>query len=156
MLDTDGVAGVPLQNGETRTNAMGVAVLPTFNSYYRTDVQIDLNRLPDDMDASKSVTEATLTEGAIGYRKLTVIQGKKAMVTLKLPDGSYPPFGASLLDASGREVAIVADSGFAYLTGINTNSEFQVVWGRNKRCNLNLPDNLQSEQRYTLLCQPQS
>lgn len=155
MLDTDGVAGVPLQNGETRTNAMGVAVLPTFNSYNRTDVQIDLNRLPDDMDASKSVTEATLTEGAIGYRKLTVIQGKKALVTLKLPDGSYPPFGASLLDASGREVAIVADSGFAYLTGINTNSEFQVAWGRNKRCNLELPDNLQSEQRYTLLCQPQ-
>lgn len=156
MLDTDGVAGVPLQNGEARTNAMGVAVLPAFNSYARTDVQIDLNRLPDDMDANKSVTEANLTEGAIGYRKLTVIQGKKALVTLTLPDGSFPPFGASLLDASGREVAIVADSGFAYLTGINNHSAFHVVWGRNKRCNLILPENLQSEQRYTLLCQPQS
>ncbi|WP_256580859.1 MULTISPECIES: fimbria/pilus outer membrane usher protein [unclassified Pseudomonas] len=86
MLDTDGVAGVPLQNGETRTNAMGVAVLPTFNSYYRTDVQIDLNRLPDDMDASKSVTETTLTEGAIGYRKPTVIQGKKALVSQERDD----------------------------------------------------------------------
>lgn len=152
MLDTDGVAGVPLQNGETRTNAMGVAVLPAFTSYARTDVQIDLNRLPDDMDASKSVTDATLTEGAIGYRKLTVIQGSKALVTLKLEDGSYPPFGASLRDASGREVAIVADSGFAYLTGIKADSAFQVFWGNGKSCNVALPANLQSEQRQTLLC----
>jgi outer membrane usher protein PapC len=38
------------------------------------------------MDASKSVTEATLTEGAIGYRKPTVIQGKKALISQERDD----------------------------------------------------------------------
>ncbi|WP_080963055.1 fimbria/pilus outer membrane usher protein [Pseudomonas fluorescens] len=156
MLDTEGVAGVPLQNGQVRTNTMGIAVLPAYTSYARTDVRIDVNRMADDMEASKSVTEATLTEGAIGYRRLTVIQGAKALVTLTLPDGSYPPFGASLQDASGREVAIIADSGFAYLSGIKADSRFQATWAGNQKCNVILPANLQSEQRYTLRCQPEN
>ncbi|MBX7278562.1 fimbria/pilus outer membrane usher protein [Pseudomonas sp. ERGC3:05] len=132
-----------------------MAVVPAHTSYSRTDVSIDVNKLADDMEASKSVTEATLTEGAIGYRRLTVIQGSKALVTLTLPDGSYPPFGASLQDASGREVAIIADSGFAYLTGITAESKFQVKWGANNSCDVILPTNVQSEQRHTLRCQPQ-
>lgn len=155
MLDTNGVEGVPLRNGQVQTNAMGVAVVPAYTSYSRTDVSIDVNKLADDMEASKSVTEATLTEGAIGYRRLTVIQGAKALVTLTLPDGSYPPFGASLQDASGREVAIIADSGFAYLTGITADSKFQVKWAGNNTCDVILPANVQSEQRHTLRCQPQ-
>ena len=156
MVDTDGVADVPLQNSSARTNTMGIAVLPAVNDYYRTDVRIDVNTLADDMEAVKSVTEATLTEGAIGYRKLSVIQGSKAMITLKMPDGSYPPFGASVYDASAREVAIVADSGFAYLTGINPDSVFDVRWGGKKQCTVMLPKNLKSEQRYALLCEPLS
>ncbi|MCE4057183.1 fimbria/pilus outer membrane usher protein [Pseudomonas sp. Au-Pse12] len=154
MLDTDGIADVPLQNGSTYTNAMGIAVLPVVNDYYRTDVRIDMNKLADDMEARKSVTEATLTEGAIGYRKLSVIQGAKAVVTMKMPDGSYPPFGASVYDAQGREVAIVADNGFAYLTGITADSVFEVRWGAKKQCQVMAPKQLTAEQRYELSCTP--
>ncbi|WP_375741085.1 fimbria/pilus outer membrane usher protein [Pseudomonas boanensis] len=154
MVDTDGVSGVPLQDGLARTNRLGIAVIPSANDYYRTDVRIDVNKLADDMEASKSVTEATLTEGAIGYRRLSVVQGSKALVTVRLPSGAFPPFGASVLDAAGREVTIVADSGFAYLTGIQPDSEFVVRWGRNKQCRLTMPRILPLDQRSELQCQP--
>ncbi|MFO6426590.1 hypothetical protein ACLBOM_13660 [Escherichia coli] len=40
------------------------------------------------------MVQATLMEGAIGYRKFAVISGQKAMAVLRLSDGSHPPFGA--------------------------------------------------------------
>ncbi|VTR52018.1 Outer membrane usher protein papC precursor [Serratia fonticola] len=41
----------------------------------------------------KSVVQATLTEGAIGYRRFDVIAGEKAMAVIRLADGTMPPFG---------------------------------------------------------------
>ncbi|KAG0924279.1 hypothetical protein G6F31_019173 [Rhizopus arrhizus] len=75
MVDTHGVGGVPVRgNGvATETNGFGKAVITDVNSYYRTQASIDLALLPDNVEALRSVTQATLTEGAIGYRSLEVI-----------------------------------------------------------------------------------
>jgi len=37
------------------------------------------------------VVQATLTEGAVGYRRFGVISREKAMATISLTDGSVPP-----------------------------------------------------------------
>ncbi len=55
------------------------AVVADINNYYRNQAYIDLNNLPEDAEATQSVVQATLTEGAIGYRKFKVISGQKAM-----------------------------------------------------------------------------
>ncbi|VTR59932.1 Outer membrane usher protein papC precursor [Serratia fonticola] len=54
-------------------------VISDVNSYYRNNASIDLNQLGDSAEATKSVVQATLTEGAIGYRQFDVIAGEKAM-----------------------------------------------------------------------------
>lgn len=154
LVDTEGVAGVPLQNGEARSNAMGVAVVPVTNNYYRTDVRVDVNALSDDIEALKSVTEASLTEGAIGYRKLSIVQGSKAMVVLQLPDGSYPPFGASVVNALQYEVGIVDEGGQVYLSGIKPQATFEVRWGGGVQCLVTAPINLNVNQRPLLICRP--
>ena len=61
-------------------------VKPSFdvNNYYRNQAYIDLNKLPENAEATQSVVQATLTEGAIGYRKFAVISGQKAMAVLRL------------------------------------------------------------------------
>lgn len=93
LVDTDGVPNVPIKGygAPVESNSFGKAIVGDVNSYYRSKVYIDLNELPDDMDASQTVAKVTLTEGAVGYRKFPVISGQKMMVVLRLPDGSYPP-----------------------------------------------------------------
>ncbi|VTR20667.1 Outer membrane usher protein papC precursor [Serratia fonticola] len=94
LIDTQGVPDVPVRGyGSTsRTNAWGKAIIGDVNSYYRNKASIDVNQLGDNAEATKSVVQATLTEGAIGYRQFDVIAGAKAMAVIKLADGSEPPF----------------------------------------------------------------
>ncbi|MEX0633025.1 fimbria/pilus outer membrane usher protein [Serratia ureilytica] len=65
LLDTEGVAGVPVRGyGSTvLTNRYGKAVVADVNSYYRNKASIDLNSLSDNVEATRSVVQATLTEG---------------------------------------------------------------------------------------------
>lgn len=58
-----------------------------------------------------SVIQDTLTEGAIGYKKFGILAGEKAMATVKLADGSSPPFGPELRNAGGAQTGIIGDSG---------------------------------------------
>ncbi|MCU6406115.1 fimbria/pilus outer membrane usher protein, partial [Enterobacter quasiroggenkampii] len=101
-------------------NMFGKAVLPDINDYYRSSASIDLNRLPENVEALRSIQQLTLTEGAIGYRRFDVIEGQKAMAVIRLKDGTFPPFGASVTTEKGRELGIINDGGNVYLTGINT------------------------------------
>lgn len=93
MVDTGGVPDVPVRayGTPTRTNAFGKAVISDIGSYQRTAASVDLENLPGNVEATQSVTQLTLTEGAIGYRSLEVIAGEKAMAVLRLQDGSSPP-----------------------------------------------------------------
>ncbi|WP_390900143.1 outer membrane usher protein [Serratia entomophila] len=156
LLDTNGVAGVPVRGyGSTiDTNMFGKAVVTDVNSYYRNQASIDLNKLGDNAEATKSVVQATLTEGAIGYRKFDVIAGEKAMAVIKLADGSQPPFGATVLNARKQETGIVNDGGSVYLSGINAGERMQVHWNGKAQCEVQLPAPLPAEMLMNSLLLP--
>lgn len=141
MLDTGGVADIPIggYGAVTRTNRFGKAVVTDVNSYYRNKVSIDVNKLPENAEATRSVVQATLTEGAIGYRRFEVIAGEKAMAVLRLADGSTPPFGATVQNHKKQDVGIVNDGGSVYLSGINPGEEMTVHWNGQAQCALTLP-----------------
>lgn len=141
LVDTDGVAAIPIRGygSIVKTNAFGKAIVTDVSSYYRNQVSIDLNTLPDNAEATQSVVQSTLTEGAIGYRRFAVITGDKAMAVIRLADGSSPPFGATVLNSKQQEVGIVNDGGSVYLTGMNPNERMQVRWGGKAQCELALP-----------------
>lgn len=90
FVDTDGVGGVPVDGGQVVTNRWGTGVVTDISSYYRNTTSVDLKRLPDDVEATRSVVESALTEGAIGYRKFSVLKGKRLFAILRLADGSQP------------------------------------------------------------------
>lgn len=141
LLDTEGVADIPIGgNGTvTRTNRFGKAVVTDINNYYRNRISIDVNNLPDNAEAIHSVVQATLTEGAIGYRRFEVISGEKAMAVLRLADGSIPPFGATVKNHKKQDVGIISDDGSVYLSGINPNEKMTVHWDGQVQCVLTLP-----------------
>ena len=141
MVDTAGVPDVPVRGygAPTRSNAFGKAVISDIGSYQRTAASVDLESLPSNVEATQSVTQLTLTEGAIGYRFLDVISGQKAMAVLRLPDGSSPPFGATVKNVKQQDTGIVNDGGNVYLSGIQPGEEMIVSWGGAERCVLTLP-----------------
>lgn len=157
LVDTDGVADVPIRGfgAPITSNAFGKAVVGDVNSYYRSKAQIDLNALPDNVDAQQSVVQATLTEGAVGYRRFAVVSGAKAMTVLRLQNGSYPPFGAQVQNAKGQSTGIVGDGGSTYISGINAGDAMTVSWGEDKACEVHFPNTLGSLNDTLLLpCTP--
>ncbi|WP_455827627.1 outer membrane usher protein [Pseudomonas graminis] len=147
MVDTAGVADVPVRGygTPTRSNAFGKAVISDINSYQRTAASVDLENLPSTIEATQSVTQLTLTEGAIGYRSLEVISGFKAMAVLRLPDGSAPPFGATVKNLKQQDTGVVNDGGDVYLSGIQAGQQMVVSWGGTQRCILTLPEVLPTD-----------
>lgn len=141
LLDTDGVANVPVHgfSQNTYSNYFGKAVVADVSNYYRNQISIDLNKLDDNTEVIGSVQEATLTEGAIGFRRFEVISGEKAMAVIKLADGSSPPFGATVKDNKNRGVGIVSDDGSVYLSGIQPGATMTVHWDGKARCEIQLP-----------------
>lgn len=156
LLDTEGVSGVPVRGygSAAATNRWGKAVVTDVNSYYRNKASIDLDKLGDNAEATKSVVQATLTEGAIGYRKFAVIAGEKAMAVIRLADGSEPPFGATVLNARKQETGIVNDGGSVYLSGINAGERMTVRWGGAGQCEVQMPTPLPAEMLTTNLLLP--
>ncbi|WP_337221066.1 fimbria/pilus outer membrane usher protein, partial [Vibrio parahaemolyticus] len=110
------------------TNAFGKAVIVDVNDYYRNQVKIDITQLPEDAEATLSIAQATLTEGAIGYRRLEVLSGKKAMASIRLRDGGTPPLGAEVYNSRQQQLGIVGEDGSVYLIGINPGERLQVTW----------------------------
>ncbi|KFK96797.1 MULTISPECIES: fimbria/pilus outer membrane usher protein [unclassified Serratia (in: enterobacteria)] len=152
MLSTDGIAGVPIEGRNLSSNRFGIAVLNDIAGYYRTDTRIDINQLADDVEARQLAVESALTEGAIGYRRFSLVKGLKAIATLRKADGSYPPFGSSVTNSKGQELAIISDDGFAYLSGVSVGETLDVAWNGSKQCQVNIPEKLQPQSQLLLPC----
>lgn len=139
ILDV-GAPGV-LVDREARSNLFGLSGMSNIPGYYQTTYRVDNDNLPENLEIQDGIVDLTVTDGAIAYRSLGAISGEKAIVTIVLPDGSHPPFGAVVYRENGQdnEVAIVADKGLTYLTGINKKSKFIVKWNSVKSCELKIP-----------------
>ncbi|MBE4916849.1 outer membrane usher protein, partial [Enterobacter cloacae complex sp. P4RS] len=144
MVDTGDAADVPVEGfgSTTKTNRFGKAVVTEVSDYVKNNLSIDINNLPKDAEASSSVEQATLTQGAIGFRKFKVISGLKAMAIIRLADGTYPPFGASVRNAEDQEIGIVNDDGQAYLSGLRPGAKMDVSWDGEKQCVITIPERI--------------
>lgn len=152
LVDTDGVSGVPVDGGRVSTNTWGIGIVTNVSSYYRNTTTVDLNNLPDDMEATRSVVESVLTEGAIGYRKFEVLKGARLFAVLRLADGSYPPFGSSVTSKKGRELGMVGDSGLAWLSGVTEGETLNVNWDSRAKCMVDIPRKLEMSKQLLLPC----
>lgn len=141
LVDTAGVSDVPVKGfgASVKTNHFGKAVISDVNSYYRNPIRIDVDKLADNADVTRSVSQATLTEGAIGYRQFDVIAGGKAMTFIRKADGSFPPFGATVVNEKNQETGVVNDEGSVWLSGIQPGGKMTVKWDGKARCVVHLP-----------------
>lgn len=156
MIDTGDASGVPLNRGGAiqKTNAFGVGVLGSMNSYWRNSVGVDVNALGENMEASHPITELTMTEGAIGYRKIDVLMGRKMMAVMKFADGSSPAFGATVWRGA-HQTGVVDDGGSVWLAGVEPGAKMEVRENEIPVCRFSVPERLPPEnstQSLLLMC----
>ena len=156
MIDTGDAAGVPLNRGGTiqKTNAFGVGVMGSLNSYWRNSVGVDVNALGDNMEVGHPLTELTMTEGAIGYRKIDVLVGRKMMAIMKFADGSSPAFGATVWRGT-HQTGVVDDGGSVWLAGVEPGAKMEVRENEKPVCRFAIPERLppvNSTQSLLLAC----
>ncbi|HHR5882522.1 TPA: fimbria/pilus outer membrane usher protein [Providencia alcalifaciens] len=151
VVETPGASNVPLNGGVYKTNRFGLTVLPNVSSYRKTTASINTSKLPNNIEALESVTEATLTRGAIGYRSLNVIQGEKTFARLKLADGTYPPFGASVRNKNNIELGIVGEQGITWIVGVMPNDLLNLYWGNKLQCSTQVTEFKNSAESYPVL-----
>lgn len=156
LLDTAGVADVAIGQwgNETRSNHFGKAVIADMGMYTRRSVGLDLRNLPEKAEASRSVVQATLTEGAIGYREFDVISGERVLGVIRLANGEFPPFGAEVLNAHHQNLGILADDGEVLIAGIKAGESVQVRWDEKIQCQAVLPAVLPAEELTQTLLLP--
>ncbi|OBU09627.1 fimbria/pilus outer membrane usher protein [Morganella psychrotolerans] len=142
MIETPNADGVPLENGITKTNYFGLAVLPDISSYRKSTASINTSQLPDNMETLETTTDITLTKGAIGYRRMQVMIGEKLFAVLSLADGSKPPLGASVRNADNRELGIVGENGVTWIVGVSPKEILSVHWSDKKQCEVTLPEDM--------------
>lgn len=142
VVDTDGITGVPVDYGNGVTNRFGIAVVNNVSSYRESNVAVDVNALPDDVDVADSIISQVLTEGAIGYSRIRASQGEQVLGHVRLSDGNAPPLGALVLSSrSGMTAGMVGDEGLVYLSGVTAEDRdaLTVTWAGEKECHLTLP-----------------
>ena len=152
IIDT-GAPGVQIAGSESKSNAFGLVGVSNIPNYYRSTYLIDNDNLPENVEIQDSVMEVATTKGAIAYRSANAISGEKALVTILLPDGSHPPFGAVVYreNGEGTEVGMVAERGLTYLMGLNKRSNFIVKWGDDQSCQLVI-DSIDSNNITDIIC----
>lgn len=137
LVDTNSVEDVEFNGGSAKSNSAGIAVISNTPSYQSSDVNVDMNTLPDNTEIYDSVIQKTLTEGAIGYRKVRAVRGQRFMASLQMQDGRVPPMGASVVDRkTGIEAGIVGENGLVYLTGVNEADLLEVRWNEQDQCRI--------------------
>ncbi|MBF7997762.1 fimbria/pilus outer membrane usher protein [Rahnella laticis] len=143
MIDTGDAGGVPLKNNGSvqKTNMFGKAVITGMGNYWRTSAGVDVDTLGDDMEVSHPITELTMTEGAIGYRKVDIMQGRKLMAVVKYSDGSSPAFGAVVWRGS-HQTGVVDENGSVWLAGVEPGVQMEVRENENPVCRITIPQRL--------------
>lgn len=126
--------------GQHQSNIFGLSGINNVTSYVRNTYAVDNDHLPDNVEVPEGVINIALNDGAIGYRSLGAIAGEKALTVISLPDGSHPPFGATVYRENGEnsEVGMIAGDGLTYLSGLNKHSKFIVKWNSVKSCSFKI------------------
>lgn len=152
MVDTGEIADISFNGGRAVTNRFGIAVVGDASQYRKSDIRVDADALPMDVDGQDLIQQGTLTEGAIGYSQFELVSGAKMLASIRQADGSFPPFGASVVRASGQPVSVMDEEGLVYLVGVTPGEQLTVSWGK-RQCHLVTPVAKEDLAIQSLTCQ---
>lgn len=138
LVSTNGAPNIPLFNQRNVvTDKKGYAIVSFARPYQENSIEIDVDKLDDNLEIAKSVKKVVPTDGAISKVSFDVKKGIKALINVKY-QGKWLPFGSSVIDKHDTQASIVGDEGKVYLSGLQEKQSYQIQWGRDRSCQLNI------------------
>lgn len=139
LIELPGVGGV--QIGGVETDWRGYAVVSGLTPYDLNKVNVDVGKLPGNVELDSSSRSTVPTRGAVVHVRFTGSQGYRVLFTLARAAGGDIPFGAvvSLKKQDKQDpehTGIVGDEGRTYMSGLPDKGHLLVKWadGDDGRC----------------------
>lgn len=128
VVEAPGAEGAAVSNTNgVRVNKNGYAVVSSLMPYRRNEITLDPKGMDQDVELQETSVQDAPRAGAIVMLKFNTQQGKPVIVTLKRPDGSHLPVGATV---SGGDdfLSMVGQGGRAFLRGVE-GKPLTASWG---------------------------
>ncbi|QQZ42131.1 fimbrial biogenesis outer membrane usher protein [Pseudomonas sp. SK3(2021)] len=158
LAQVEGVAGVKIGSySGAKTASNGFAVVPNAQPYRVNWINLDTRDLGGDIEIDNATRQVVPRRGAVVLARYASKTGRRVQFALFDAQHRPIPFGASLEDGAGKQIAIADPSGKALaLIEADTGSLF-IVW-QDQRCEapyaLSKRDKARNYERVSLVCGP--
>lgn len=158
LAQVPGVKGAKISSySGVETGRNGYAVIPNAQPYRVNWISLDTRELGGDIEIDNATQQLVPRRGAVVVARYTGKSGRRVQFELFDEQGAMIPFGASLEDASGKQLAISDPNGKALVLLEEEHGSLTIKWGE-RQCNApySLPerDKALNYERQRLVCRP--
>ncbi len=136
LSETFGIVEAPDAAGARVTNTAGVridgrgyAIVPYLTPYNLNTVELDPKGLSLDVELRETSQQVAPRAGAVPLLRFATVSGRALMIKSSRPDGTPLPFGAAVLDESGKDVGVVGQASRIFVRGLQDKGALTVKWG---------------------------
>lgn len=145
LSETFGIVEAPdaesarvLSASGVRVNSQGYAVVPYLTPYRMNSVELDPKGLSTDVELQVTSQQVAPRAGSAVLLKYATVSGRSAVLEVEQANGQPLPFGATVVDAEGKEVGVVAQASRIFARGLQEQGALSVKWGDGhaERCDI--------------------
>ncbi len=158
LAEVPGVSGAKISSfSGVETGRNGYAVIPNAQPYRVNWISLDTRDLGGDIEIDNATQQLVPRRGAVALARYTGKSGRRVQFELFDERNQMIPFGASVEDANGQQLAISDPNGKALALLEEDRGELLIKWG-NRQCSASysLPerDKALNFERQRLVCRP--
>ncbi len=129
IVNAPDAAGARVLNSPgARVDWRGYAVVPYLTPYAMNAVEIDPEGLSTDVEIKATTQQIAPRAGAVPMLSFQTVSGKSAVIDARRADGGTLPFGAAVVDATGKEIGVVGQGSRIFARGLDDNGTLTVRW----------------------------
>ncbi|KQN67423.1 fimbrial protein [Pseudomonas sp. Leaf58] len=158
LAQIPGVKGAKISSySGVETGRNGYAIIPSAQPYRVNWISLDTRELGGDIEIDNATQQMVPRRGAVVVARYTGKSGRRVQFELIDEQGSSIPFGASLEDERGKQLAISDPTGKALVLLQEDQGNLTIKWGE-RQCSApyNLPERNKAlnYENHRLMCQP--
>lgn len=124
---------ITTSSGDVWTDHWGRAVVPSVNPYHKAKVELDPESLPENVDVENGYGELAAGRGAVGHVRFNTLKVQRAMLHVRMADGSVLHKGSTIVDGGGNYTATVVDDGLVFIENVSHQPALYLVNSNNQR-----------------------
>lgn len=160
LVSAPGASGAYVEgHSGLQLNAQGQALVPYLVAYRQNEIALNPQGLPPDVELTSTLSQTVPHSGALVKVDFATRVGRAVLIHVVLPAGQSLPFGASVRDAQGQDLGMVAQGDMIYVRLPEGDSRLEVMSAGRSICTMNLSLSKKSVSRngfaqFNLPCQP--